>query len=863
MKTKKLIQALLVISNLVALGACGKEEPTPTPTADPTTQPTVEPTQEPTVEPTQEITKEDVKFDNSSVVYDGTTHSILVENLPEGASVTYSENSFVEPGEYEVTANVTFADGEVVNLSAILTIEKMESVLTAEEVQEAVHNGEGVLPTYTLNNTEQKISVKKVYTPGQHKLVLVAEESDYYKKSNQVVVNLNVRLGNSLGVIFDSANYEVDGETKTILATNIPDGYRAEYENNSASTQGTYNAVCKIYDNSGELKLTLNALLKLDNTKNAEFEEYLKEFFADYMGDDLLSWNIITENPENFGFVRDPELKATWYTYESMEENYKEEGYNEMLEYYSLLKEFENQPLSYNQKISYDLLDAFFLENIEYYSPENIYDPMVQLHYVDQFGGYAADFGTYIEAYELRREQDIIDVLSYIESLPDAFASYITYVEDRAKYGYPLSDYTLTEMIGYLDSVTEQSEDYYLVDYVNNKIDAVDFINEEQKSAYKAQVEQYIKDYYMPAFASLAEGLEGQKGKCTVEGYYAAYGEVGKAQYEYDLKYLFGTPDMDFNAYGEYLKAKMEEHSATMDAVIAKVNKADGNTYNKFIGFLQKGASVVKIKDPNEMIDYLKQFATTIVPTLEATPEISVKYMDDAAAQVSNAMAYYMKSPLDSDDAEHITLNGFLLSTDYNSALTTMAHEGYPGHLYAYLYNKQLDISNVAKIMTSTAHAEGWAKYVELKLLKYIPNNNPYSMKDLQGVKLYCDYMYANELLAYTLYTYVDFGIHYLGWQAGDVGLVMSQAGFDSSGAEDMYRTLIEIPTQYAAYGYGINYFVDIHNYAKEQLGKNYNEIEFNSVLLSHGWCSLGELQKVVDEYIANTKHLFSNVEAE
>ena len=184
--------------------------------------------------------------------------------------------------------------------------------------------------------------------------------------------------------------------------------------------------------------------------------------------------------------------------------------------------------------------------------------------------------------------------------------------------------------------------------------------------------------------------------KCTVEGYYAAYGEVGKAHYEYDLKYFFGTPDMDFVEYGNYLKAKMDEHSELMNSIIAKVNSADGNTYNKFIAFLQKGASVVKIKDPNEIIDYLKNFATTIVPTLEVTPEISVKYMDDAAAQVSNAMAYYMKSPLDSNDSEHITLNGFLLSTDYNSALTTMAHEGYPGHLYAYLYNKQLDISNVA-----------------------------------------------------------------------------------------------------------------------------------------------------------------------
>ena len=129
MKTKKLIQALLVISNLVALGACGKEEPTvePTPeptaqptaqpTIEPTAQPTIEPTAEPTAEPTQEITKEDVKFDKSSVVYDGTAHSILVENLPEGASVTYSENSFVEPGQYEVTANVTFADIDIVGVT--------------------------------------------------------------------------------------------------------------------------------------------------------------------------------------------------------------------------------------------------------------------------------------------------------------------------------------------------------------------------------------------------------------------------------------------------------------------------------------------------------------------------------------------------------------------------------------------------------------------------------------------------------------------------------------------------------------------------------------------------------------------------
>ena len=164
--------------------------------------------------------------------------------------------------------------------------------------------------------------------------------------------------------------------------------------------------------------------------------------------------------------------------------------------------------------------------------------------------------------------------------------------------------------------------------------------------------------------------------------------------------------------------------------------------------------------------------------------------------------------------------------------------------------------------MTSTAHAEGWAKYVELKLLKYIPNNTPYTNKDLQAVRIFCDYMYYNELLAYSLYTYVDFGIHYLGWKTAEVANALEKAGFDGSNAQSMYRTLIEMPTQYAAYGYGINFFVDLHDQAKEALGKNYNEIEFNSMLLSKGWCSLDELKKMTDEYIEKTNHIFSIVEA-
>ena len=241
--------------------------------------------------------------------------------------------------------------------------------------------------------------------------------------------------------------------------------------------------------------------------------------------------------------------------------------------------------------------------------------------------------------------------------------------------------------------------------------------------------------------------------------------------------------------------------------------------------------------------------------------------MDDASAEVSNAVAYYMKSPIDNTGKEYITLNGSKLGADYNDTLGTMAHEGYPGHLYAYLYNKSLGLSDVATIMTSTAHGEGWATYVSLKLYQYMKKNNAYNsnMNDKNAVNAYCDYMYYNDLLAYLANTYADYGIHYLDWTIADVMDMMNGIGFsvDAEGALDLYRKLIEMPSGYAAYGYGMSFFVDLHDNARKQLGNVYSEVEFNSVVLSHGWCSLDELTRITDEYIAETLHKCSVAEAE
>ena len=76
---------------------------------------------------------------------------------------------------------------------------------------------------------------------------------------------------------------------------------------------------------------------------------------------------------------------------------------------------------------------------------------------------------------------------------------------------------------------------------------------------------------------------------------------------------------------------------------------------------------------------------------------------------------------------------------------------------------------------------------------------------------------------------------------------------------EQLKKLLIEMPTQYAAYGYGKLTFYNLHQEAQKYLGVHYDEIEFNAMLLSKGWTSLGILQETYEEWQKRFKEINEN----
>jgi uncharacterized protein (DUF885 family) len=636
-----------------------------------------------------------------------------------------------------------------------------------------------------------------------------------------------------------------NGNEQELVLDSIPSGYHVTYLNNKGTKQGKYFAKAKVYDSNNTLRKVLNAVLIIDNPANTEFEEFLNEYFVEKLGTDAYNWNVFTIDSSKFGRKRE-DLTASWYKYSKAEQNEIEQTVEFYTEVKGSLEKFKEQGLSFQEIYTYNDIMIGAKTNIAYYTGKKPNDLLISLNYIDSSGGYVGEFAQGLQGYNIRTKQDALDVVDYVSSTTEAFASYATYAQDRLDAGYPLTDTSLNGMINYLDDVTKQGDSYYLEGVIDSLIDNCDQISDGDATRIKSDLGEAFDNAFFPAVSSLSTSLKKFVGSTTNTGYYGQYGQAGKDRYRYDLANLFGVSleEVD-DAYMQEYIAQLDKGISTYLAQVTESTQMLAKYNNSFQRYIN-GTSLVGLSEYDEMLAYVMEFAKNIVYPLKNQPVIEFDEMDKTIQEITHAMAYYTKSPLDSTDKEFITINP-KYNTDKNELLATIAHEGYPGHLYAYvLLKEQDDLSNYQKVATSKLFGEGWAKYVETQLYDYIKSTKG---TDIAARKA-CDYLKYNQIMTYLLETRLDVGIAYEGWTVDDVATYLGKKGFNPKASQEIYDSLIEIPTTYAAYGYGLYKMYELHEEARNILGNNYDEREYNKYILTHGWTGLNNLEELHKEYI-------------
>ena len=105
--------------------------------------------------------------------------------------------------------------------------------------------------------------------------------------------------------------------------------------------------------------------------------------------------------------------------------------------------------------------------------------------------------------------------------------------------------------------------------------------------------------------------------------------------------------------------------------------------------------------------------------------------------------------------------------SDDLTLFTTLAHEGYPGHLYQTIFYESTDPDPVRSIFNFGGYVKGWATYAEM--CSYYLTPLPKEQATI---------LQKNGSVILALYALADMGIHYDGWSRIDTAAFLQNTEF-------------------------------------------------------------------------------------
>ena len=405
-------------------------------------------------------------------------------------------------------------------------------------------------------------------------------------------------------------------------------------------------------------------------------------------------------------------------------------------------------------------------------------------------------------------------------------------------------DKVLGQCEGFLTNIDNPDELHFMISGVNNKIDESDFLTPELKEHYKELNATKVRGPLKEGYKYVLDNLSVVKGRATNNMGLAHYvgedgEEIGKNYYEKIFKDAVGY-DITVEEALQYVEGILEVSHAK---VVEHANKIKSDP-----ALLDAYQSIVYMPEDIEgQLEYYKNSFTN-VPEINKDLVINIKYIDESIEDYFSPAAY-ITSAVDEHVNEFILLNRKEITyTDDNGEVhldteylyTTLAHEGYPGHLYQNVYFKSTDPHVLRLLLGDVGYKEGWAMYAErLSYELYF---------DTHEVDENIEAYYIDEMtFTAAFYTKLDIGIHYLGWTLEETtSYIQTYFGTDEETCRAVYEQLVEIPTNYPTYFFSYLKLIEMR---EEVLSKGYDLFDFHKAYLDCGPVPL----KYVEEYIDET----------
>lgn len=545
---------------------------------------------------------------------------------------------------------------------------------------------------------------------------------------------------------------------------------------------------------------------------NTSFDAFTEELFCQEIAGNTINLHFTLAHPEAFG-ITDYAVTLGDFSEASMaDSNARVENYLETL------NQFSSLALSLDQQLTYDVLADYFKLQLDM-APLSLYDEPLT-----PSSGVHAQLPMLFEEYIFYDEGDIQDYLQLLSQVDDYFVQIMDFEKRKAQAGLFMPDYSCESVISQCNDFVAAADEHFLIETFNNRLEAFDGLSDEERESYIYQNEQLIKNDLVAAYEYLADEMTALLGSGTNDQG-LCYFPDGKEYYEYLVYYYTGCSDDIPNIQ----KAVSNQRERDL-YVAAQLIYDDEDFWDKY------EAAVLAAKDPAATLEELQTDMLTAFPAAPYTT-YSVNYIDECIAEYV-APAYYIIAPID-----NYTQNSIHINTDYDTTsidyFTTLAHEGFPGHLYQTVMSYEAGLAPVRNLVSCGGYTEGWATYVEMLSYQYADINS-----DIATV------MQKEQSVILSLYASTDLGIHYDGWTLDDAKEFWLGYGIDDTEViEEIYEYIVGEPGNYLQYYVGYLGFLELAEMAQEKYGPDFDEIAFHQTLLTIGPAPFDIIEQYFDAF--------------
>ena len=530
-------------------------------------------------------------------------------------------------------------------------------------------------------------------------------------------------------------------------------------------------------------------------SSDRQFRTFTRSLFQTEVSANTISLHYTLRSPSDYGIA---DIPATYGSLSSDPVAAKASVRNVL----SSLQEFDPDTLSSENALTFKILDTYL---------KNASTGTDYLLYQEPLGpvsGIHTQLPVLLSEYSFYDTQDVETYLALLKETPSYFDSVIRFEQKKATSGLFMPDYQADSVLDTCQSFIDMGKENYLVSTFNERIASLDLLPENKKDSFQKENMKLVTEEIYPAYQNLITAVKSLKGKGMNEQGLSHF-PYGKKYYEYLARQTTGCNE-SISRLRLMTRAQILEDLSAMQKVLFPADAA------------LTQASVLEQTSPDSMLDDLRSKITDTFPEIPDV-DFQVKYVPESMQDYLSP-AFYMIPAIDNLTENVIYINNGQTASGLN-LYTTLAHEGYPGHLYQTVYFSASEPDPIRSILDFGGYVEGWATYAEM--MSYYLAPLPKTEASL---------LQKNSSVILGLYALADMGIHYDGWSVTDTVRFFSDYGInDPNAVQSVYKLIIGSPANYLKYYIGYLKFYELKKEMADALGNQFSQKEFHRAVLDVG----------------------------